>query len=218
MFRRISTWLINNRFISKNIIDLGSWMGDNSIPWAKNTTGTVYAIDPSKNNCEFIRQVCEMNSITNVTILERAISDREEVLATNDLIDHCSFHEGSNGKISLTATSLDTLHSQGILVDIDYVHLDVEGMEFKVLKGMSGIISAYNPIIAFEQHVDTDVISNSINFLKDRNYTVFMINEVLPGCRFDCRNFIAFPDTKKYSDALRCIRSYFGNDRLFTCF
>jgi len=32
MFRRISTWLINNKFITKNIIDLGGWIGDNSIP------------------------------------------------------------------------------------------------------------------------------------------------------------------------------------------
>ena len=27
-----------------------------------------------------------------------------------------------------------------------------------------------------------------IKFLKDRSYRVFMINEVLPGCRLDCRN------------------------------
>jgi hypothetical protein len=44
MFRRINTYLIKNKIIKNNIIDLGAWIGDNSIPWAKNIDGTVYAI------------------------------------------------------------------------------------------------------------------------------------------------------------------------------
>ena len=46
----------NNNVIdkNKNIIDLGAWIGDNSIPWAKNIDGIVYAIDPSKENCKYI--------------------------------------------------------------------------------------------------------------------------------------------------------------------
>lgn len=67
IFRQINIFLINNNIIKNNIIDLGSWIGDNSIPWAKNITGLVYAIDPSPNNCDFILKMCELNEIPNIT-------------------------------------------------------------------------------------------------------------------------------------------------------
>ena len=35
LFRQINTYLIKNNIILNNIIDLGAWIGDNSIPWAK---------------------------------------------------------------------------------------------------------------------------------------------------------------------------------------
>jgi len=55
-FRRIHTYMINNNIIdtTKNIIDLGAYIGDNTVPWAKNIKGIVYAIDPSSINCSFI--------------------------------------------------------------------------------------------------------------------------------------------------------------------
>ena len=57
LFRRINTFLIKNKIIKNNIIDLGAWIGDNSIPWAKNIDGFVYAIDPSHDNCKFINLI-----------------------------------------------------------------------------------------------------------------------------------------------------------------
>jgi FkbM family methyltransferase len=216
LFRRISTWLLNNKFITKNIIDLGAWMGDNTIPWAKNSSGIVYGIDPSENNCTFIREVCALNNIQNVTIFQTAISDKQEVLSTNENLDHCSFLNGGSTKIA--STSLDQLFADGKITDIDYVHLDVEGMEFKVVNGMTNILDTYHPIIAFEQHIELDNILEIITHLKSKNYIIFMINEILPGCRSDCRNFLAFPDTPIFEDVVKYLSSYFGISNLFTRF
>jgi FkbM family methyltransferase len=208
LFRRISTWLINNKFIKTNIIDLGAWIGDNTIPWAKNISGTVYGIDPSENNCNFIKKVCDLNNISNVTVFQTAVSDIDEFLSTSENIDHCSFVNG--GSTMIAATSLDNLHSQGKIKDIGYVHLDVEGMEFKVVQGMTEIIRLYQPIIAFEQHLQIDNILEIIYFLKSQKYIVFMINEILPGCREDCRNFLAFPSNETFENVVKYLQSYFG--------
>lgn len=216
LFRRISTWLINNKFVQRNIIDLGAWIGDNSIPWAKNISGIVYAIDPSDKNCEFIKRVCKLNSIENVAVFQTAISDKREVLSTNQNLDHCSFL--SKGNTLVHAVSLDELHAEGKIVDVDYIHLDVEGMEFKVANGMASILNTYHPIVAFEQHLTTDDIPAIVEFFKQNNYMVFLINEELPGCRPDCRNFLAFPDTEKYNDVVKYLRSYFGDLGIFTRF
>jgi FkbM family methyltransferase len=216
LFRRISTWLINNKFIKRNIIDLGAWIGDNSIPWAKNISGTVYAIDPSDKNCDFINQVCTLNNITNVVTYQTAISDKKEVLCTHQSLDHCSFL--LHGDTKVEAVSLDDLYAEGKIVDVDYVHLDVEGMEFKVASGMVNIIDAYHPIVAFEQHLLIDNIGEIVNFFKQRNYMVFLIDEELPECRTDCRNFIAFPNTEKFEMVIDHLRSYFGKVDIFTRF
>ena len=41
LFRKIINYMIQNNIINKdkNIIDLGAWIGDNTLPWAKNING-----------------------------------------------------------------------------------------------------------------------------------------------------------------------------------
>ena len=216
LFRRIITWLINNRFITKNIVDSGAWIGDNAIPWAKNIQGIVYAIDPSKSNCNFIHRVCELNNITNIKLFETALSNTEEILKTDETLDHCTFIHG--GSTEVNSTTLNKLLYTNEITDIDFVHLDVEGMEFKVIQGMSDIIEKYQPIIAFEQHLNEDNILEITTYIKSKNYTVYMINETLPGCKLDCRNFLALPNNFIYEEAMRDIRIYFSMPVLFTRF
>ena len=43
IFRKITTYLINNKFINGNIIDSGAWIGDNSIPWALNCSQHIFS-------------------------------------------------------------------------------------------------------------------------------------------------------------------------------
>ena len=219
LFRRFCYWMMKNGIIDchKNIIDLGAWIGDNSLIWAKNIASTplastplastplastplaslVYAIDPSENNCNFMRALAEFNSIENIVIIQKAISDGENLVTTNDDIDHCSFvydNVGETGVTKLTSTSLDKLYETGVITNIGFIHLDVEGMEFQVLTGAERIITKFRPVIAYEQHFELDDVMKIVNLLKEHGYINFIINEILPGCRPDCRNLLAFPN------------------------
>jgi FkbM family methyltransferase len=197
IFRKINTFLIKNNIIKNNIIDLGSWMGDNSIPWAKNINGIVYAIDPSPENCNFITEMSKINQIKNIKVIETAISSKDELLTTDDDLTHCSFvynNPGQNGRNKLKAVSLDYLYDIKEIENIGYIHLDVEGMEFNVLQGSSNIIDICRPIISYEQHLEIDNCDIILSYLKNKHYTIFLIDEVLPGCRHDCRNSLAFPN------------------------
>jgi FkbM family methyltransferase len=204
LFRCINTFLIKKHIIKNNIIDLGSWIGDNSIPWAKNINGCVYAIDPSPENCSFITETCELNQIKNVKVIQTAISDKTELLTTNDNINHCSFvygHCGENGQNKINAVTLDYLHEQKEIENIGYIHLDVEGMEFKVVQGAETIINTYRPVVSFEQHLNIDNYDIILCHFRNKNYRVFIVDEVMPHCYPDCRNSFAFPK-EIYSDEL----------------
>jgi FkbM family methyltransferase len=208
IFRRICTFLINSNNIHGNILDSGAWIGDNAIPWAKNIKTTVYAIDPSNENCVYIKKVAEMNSVTNIQILAYALSDKEEDLFTSDDINHCSFLNTTNPIHKVSGVSLDHLESKGLIQDIGFIHLDIEGFEFKALRGASKLIDKCRPIIAFEQHLETDDYKGLSKYLNEKSYKVFMINEVLPGCRPDCRNFIGFPNERNPDLWVSIIHTY----------
>jgi FkbM family methyltransferase len=216
LFRKINTYLINNYIIKKNIIDLGAWIGDNSIPWSKNLNGLIYAIDPSKENCDFINLMCEKNNITNIKTIELAIGDKECILSTNDDINHCSFVYGKtdNGINKVNSSTLDILYSKNIIDNIGYIHLDVEGMEKNVIKGSTNIIDIFNPVITFEQHLELDDYMYLVHYLRDKNYQVYLINEILPGCRPDCRNFLAIPNILFDKRIIDDINNLFGCNSL----
>jgi len=217
LFRRINTFLIKDKIIKNNIIDLGAWIGDNSIPWAKNIDGIVYAIDPSPENCHFINKTCELNNIGNVKTIQLAISNINEILTTNDSIDHCSFlygNPGLNGKNRVNAVSLDYLYDTKVIDNIGYIHLDVEGMEYKILEGSISLIEKCRPLISFEQHLEIDDYDIILSYLKKHNYTVFLIDEILPGCRHDCRNSIAFPNEIYNETLIKNITMYIEKDIL----
>jgi FkbM family methyltransferase len=232
MFRRISTYLINEGHIRGNIVDLGAWIGDNAVPWAKNIDpksllmppsavgaegALVYAIDPSPDNCQFIRDLASLNNIQNIRVIEKAISDKREVLCTNDHLTHCSFVSDEDSltvRNQVNAWSLDDLYAAGEIADVAYIHLDVEGMENRVVAGATKLINTYKPIIAFEQHLEQDPFIELSAHIAEKGYTVYLINEVLPGCRPDCRNFIAFP-SDRFDDAfVEAINTHLGQDVL----
>jgi len=206
-FRRINSYLIKNNYVTGNIIDLGAWIGDNSIPWAKQIKNTVYAIDPSPENITFINSMCKLNNITNIKTIQKAITNNNITLYTDAAtktkfpeqgnLHHCSFLNSSilkdiSGSISVEAVSLDYLFETNEIENVSLIHLDVEGLEAKVVEGSTKIIDHFHPIITFEQHLTIDNYLDLSLFLYKKGYNIYLINEMLPGCRYCCRNFVAF--------------------------
>lgn len=199
LLRKIHTYLFKKEIIdkNKNIIDLGAWIGDNTLPWSKIINGIVYAIDPSEENCNFIKEVKNVNKIENVEIIQKAITETNKIISTNGDINHCTFTHDSFGNLKIESTSLDNLYHENKITNIGYIHLDVEGMEYWVIKGASDIITKYRPVLTFEVHLEIDkYIEEMKNIFINEKYYVYMINEILLGNRSDCRNFLVIPAEK----------------------
>ena len=228
MFRKL-IYNIMPYFKDKNIIDLGAYIGDNSIPWAMNSTGIIYAIDPSKENTDFIDKMAKHNRVDNVITITKAISDKREVIYYNEIdTTHVSCNT-DNGENFFEAVTLDSLN----LENIGFIHLDVEGFEFRVLNGSINLITKYNPIVVWENHIEREDYMKIVNFFSHHKYSTYMINEQFPHCFPDCRNFISFPENcnisvnelnnkfkevyteftpDKKSPLLTCIKSHITSD------
>jgi hypothetical protein len=147
-------------------------------------------------------------------VIQTAVSNCCETLSTNDDMYHCTFAADESGRNKVVAVSLDHLFLINEITNIGYIHLDVEGMEYKVLLGSKKIIETYKPIITFEQHLEIDDYNLILNYLTELNYTVYLIDEVLPGCRPDCRNSIAFPAEIMNPKIVADIHAYIGKEIL----
>ena len=184
----------------KSVIDIGCWLADNTLPWAKMLDGDalVYAVDPSIENLSFGRELAKLNGIDNVSWVEAVCSDKPGVpLDFDGELDHTGFYEsGDSNSVKIISTTLDEVVGEENQQNIGLMHVDVEGFELKVLQGAEAIIDQIKPVIIFEQHISKEDVGGVVAFLKAKSYDIFMINEVLPGCSLDCRNFIAFDANK----------------------
>jgi FkbM family methyltransferase len=198
LFRRISSYIVTNVCnTGSTILDCGAWIGDNVIPWAKLFPDKqVFAFDPSPRNCQNMKHLSELNGLTNVHVYELGLSDKEEVLSTDGGLEHCSFTPGDNNKSKkIKAIALDSLFLTKEISNVSFIHMDVEGMEWHVIRGAERLLTAERPIVTYEIHLTTDKYIDEIKmFFKGLGYKVFIINEELPGCFEDCRNCIAFPN------------------------
>jgi FkbM family methyltransferase len=191
----ISEFIKNNLIdINKNIIDSGAFIGDNALPWAKQITGNIYAIDPSENNEKLIKYLCEINNISNLFYFRLVLSNQNKELTYTGDLDFNSF-SSTNGNNKIFATSLDFLFKNKDIKDITFIHLDVEGEEYNTLLGSIEVIKSYFPIIIYEQHIKTDNVNNCVNLLNNLNYHQYIINEKT-GENVDCRNLLAIPNEK----------------------
>ena len=203
LLRKIVFNLYQTGYLKRNkyIIDIGCWIADNALVWAKliNEDSRVYAIDPSNENLVFGKKLAKLNNINNIEWIEAVCSDSNgDSLEYNGKIDHAKFYEIKKlTNKSLKSNKLDDLVNKRDINNIGLLHLDVEGFEFKVLKGSKEIVDQSRPVIIFEQHISKYDVYEIINYLKNKNYKIYMINEVLRGSMPDCRNFIAFDNDRK---------------------
>ena len=200
LLRTIVFELINRNIINKedNIIDIGCWIGDNSIVWAKlleGGVGKIFSIDPSNSNIDYAKRLSEINGIKNIYWINEVCSNEKgQKIFYQGNINHCDFNTIGIGKKYFKKTeTLDSLVQEKNWKKFKLIHIDVEGFEENVLKGAINIISNSLPIIIFEQHLSKDDIENITKHISKYNYKTYMINEVLPDCSLDTRNFISVP-------------------------
>ena len=164
------------------VIDCGAHIGDLSIPVAKGLSKNgrddiiIYAIDPSEHKCNFIKKVAKYNNIKNIIIINCGLSNVSEILCAHKRSDNNTggtvWNEKSNDTTSECTIfkTVDELIKNNIIKHkLTALHLDVEGHEFKVLKGINNFDTIQ--YISAEQHPHERVPGNKLKkFLESKNF------------------------------------------------
>jgi FkbM family methyltransferase len=145
-------------------VDVGANKGDFALIAARTAgpEGQVIAIEPSPDNCEWIRRSVELNGYANVELQEVALSDSEGE-APLYLGEKSGWHslvagEADQDSITVRTRTLDALLEELRCPPPDVLKVDVEGGELGVLRGASRTLAAGGEMwILLDVHPDRGV-------------------------------------------------------------
>jgi len=121
-------------------------------------SGTVVAFEPLADNAEKLRRNVALNSLSNVDVIVKAVSDAsgDRLLdaqhpATAALVP--ADHSGpTDGLARVEVTSLDDFLVTRPGLDPDVVKIDAEGHEVEIVRGMVDVLSRSHVVLLCEMH------------------------------------------------------------------
>jgi FkbM family methyltransferase len=136
------------------IIECGAHHGAQSILLSRwvGPDGKVVAIEPMPENVSILRKNMEINDLTNVIVVDRAIGSSCGRLSMG-LSSNGSVRWGGKHTLSVKSITLDALAEELKIVPT-LLKIDVEGYEYQVLEGSRSIL-ATTPAVFVEVHVLT---------------------------------------------------------------
>lgn len=196
------------------VVDVGANQGILTLLFSRlvGESGRVLALEPEPLLFESLERSCRANGVANVTRLRVAAGEGR----TTGVLHRSRFNSGDNrltdSVLADSAVGVEIAPLDELLPDgrVDFVKIDVQGYEMKVLRGMEGILERSAGIqVYFEywpqglRHAGS-APTDPLTFLGDRGFEFFEaegdgqrklgIDEIIRttgGGHFSYRNFLA---------------------------
>ncbi|MBO9998614.1 MAG: FkbM family methyltransferase [Cyanobacteria bacterium SID2] len=157
------------------IFDIGAQAGYFTLIASRLTgrDGRVVTFEPLPENVFCIREHCRLNNCKNVEILEVAVassSGRRTFQADNVFMGYLS----KEGSLEVEVVVLDELAEQNQILPPNVMKIDVEGMEYWVLRGGENLIRTSRPEIFIATHGQENQ-TRVLRLLQEWSYEVSMI-------------------------------------------
>lgn len=160
--------LLKNLQENTIIVEAGGHIGDTTFLMSKHLKSLgkniiIYVFEPSLDKCNFIKAIIKANNITNVKVVNAALSN-EKNKGKLDTRRHSGAWQVEDGN----DFDIITLDSFSFPKPISFIKLNVEDFELKALQGGADIIKKYRPILCVENaHKEIEDFLSSI-YTKDR--------------------------------------------------
>ncbi len=136
------------------VIDVGANVGIYTVLLGKaiRPFGHIWSFEPYQPVASYLKRNIEMNELDNVTVIEKAVAEKEGVLDFHIFSDGDDVYNSLGAaerpeeqlyavrKIPVSVTTLDTVADETGIEKIDILKIDVEGAEEWVLKGAERLI------------------------------------------------------------------------------
>ena len=136
-------------------LDIGANYGIYAMAIARaiGLTGRLWAFEPASPTAAALRRTIERNAASNTTLVQLALSNRIGT-ATLHLQDNSELNSlsiaGSGTAEEITLSTIDHEAKRASWGAIDFVKLDAEGEEVRILQGGGIFFTAQSPLVMFE--------------------------------------------------------------------
>ena len=140
------------------VIDIGANVGCHTVRFAKQVgaSGKVIAFEPTKYAYEKLKKNVALNMLKNTVLEKSALSDKS---VKKQMVQFKSSYPLDNkvkrAKDIISITTLDEYVSKHNVGKVDFIKLDVDGFEYKIIRGAMKTIKMNKPIIITEIGVST---------------------------------------------------------------
>lgn len=139
------------------VVDVGANIGYYTILFSRlvGDMGRVYAFEPESVNFSYLTKNIALNDLKNVISVKKAVSDKNETAKLYIHPDNPGGHTLIDCYDDFKSISVDCVSLNEFLrgAKIDFIKIDVEGAEPKVLAGAKEVFDDYTGIL-FEFNVD----------------------------------------------------------------
>jgi len=152
------------------VSDIGAYVGDTTLWFSKavGPQGKVYAFEPEPRNFEKLKANLERNRVTNVIPLQLALSENEGEIQVASGAGSSAIIQAGAGT-SVKVTTIDRFVKTNKLPRVDFIKMDVEGHELKVLAGAKETIKTFKPSLALSAYHRGEDFVELPNFLLELN-------------------------------------------------
>ena len=183
-------------------------------------TGSVWAFEPSKREMERLTANVELNGLANVRTFGVGLADEDtnaELLIAGDehsghnTLGQFVYESELSKRESVPLRRLDNLVRENALERLDFLKIDVEGAERRVLAGALGALRLFRPMILLEVSDSSLKAQGSsrdelIQFLESQAYRLYLFDPStgLPVPAFEGRygaNMLAVPVERNLPEA-----------------
>jgi FkbM family methyltransferase len=134
-------------------------------------SGQVFAFEPAPGNCRLLRKHLEMNGVSNVSLIEKAVFSSNGEGHFNCSANRSMGHLDASGTLSVPTVTIDAFAFDQTMPGPEVIKIDVEGAELEVLTGACQTIRHYRPVILLATHSET-LHRECCRFLVDHGFVV----------------------------------------------
>ena len=161
-------------------VDIGANYGVYSVGIGKavGPTGRVWAFEPSSGTLAFLRHTLAANAMTQVVVDDCALSDRPGrgrlSVHTNSELNSLGHGAAASGE-EVRVDTLDGAASRQGIEGIDFVKLDAEGEEARIVAGSREFFRIEDPLVMFELKHGSIVNTELLASFRAAGYRLFRL-------------------------------------------
>ena len=172
------------------VVDVGANIGLHTLNMARivGNTGQVFAFEPDPSNFEILKKNVKINNYKNIILEQKAVGDKHG-RTTLYQSDHPGKHrifpqtEQAKNEIQVELTNLDNYFDSDMIDKINFIKIDVEGLEFSVLKGMKNILKNSKKIKILFEFMPENTMEvgftpiELLNYLTSNNFKLYCMDD-----------------------------------------